>query len=124
MSTTPQFEIPTNMRNMTEQSVQLTRTAIKSYLQFFQQAVPGNVLGSSELSSKVLGYAERNIANAFDFAQRAVQVRDIQSLVKLQMEFIQAQMQGMTEQAKELTETVTRVATDSVRTPTRGGSSS
>ena len=41
MSTTPQFEFPTDMRKMTEQSMEQVRTAIHGYLQFFQRAVPG-----------------------------------------------------------------------------------
>ena len=40
MSTTPQFEIPTDMRKMTEQSMEQVRTAIHGYLQFFQRGVP------------------------------------------------------------------------------------
>ena len=58
MSTTPPFEIPTDMRKMTEQSKEQVRSAINGYLQFFQRAIPGNVMGGSELSNKVLGYAE------------------------------------------------------------------
>ena len=123
MSTTP-FEIPTDMRKMTEQSLDQVRTAINGYLQFFQRAVPGNVMGSSELSNKVFGYAERNVASAFEFAQRLVQVRDFQSLTTLQMEFIQAQMQAMTEQAKDLSETAAKALMDSAKTPTKGGPSS
>ena len=52
-STTPQFEIPTDMRKMTEQSMEQARTAINAYLQFFQRGVPGNVMGGSALSDKV-----------------------------------------------------------------------
>ena len=124
MSTTPQFEIPTDMRKLTEQSMEQVRAAINGYLQFFQRGIPSNVMGSSELSNKVFGYAERNVASAFEFAQRLVQVRDIQGLATLQMEFIQAQMQAMTEQAKDLTETATKAVTDSAKTPTKGGPSS
>ena len=123
-SPTPQFEIPTDMRKMTEQSMEQVKTAISGYLQFFQRAVPGNVMGGNELSNKVLNYAERNVANAFEFAQRLVQVRDVQSLAKLQMEFIQAQMQALTEQAKDLSETAIKAMTDSAKTPTKGGPSS
>ena len=54
-------EIPTDVRKMTEQSMQQVRTAIDSHLQFFQRAVPGNVMGGNELSNKVLNYAERNV---------------------------------------------------------------
>ena len=96
MSTTPQFEIPTDMRKMTEQSMQQVRRAINSYLHFFQRGVPSTVTGSSELSDKVFGYAERNVASAFEFAERLVQVRDFQSLIRVQTDFIQAQMQAMT----------------------------
>ena len=124
MSTTPQFEIPTDMRKMTEQSMEQVRTAINGYLQFFQRGIPSNVMGSSELSNKVFGYAERNVASAFEFAQRLVQVRDIQALAKLQIEFTQAQMQALTEQAKDLSETTTKAVIDSAKTPTKGGLSS
>jgi phasin family protein len=124
MSTTPPFEIPTDMRKMTEQSMEQAKTAISGFLQFFQRGVPSNVMGSSDLSNKVFGYAERNVASAFEFAQRLVQVRDIQALATLQMEFIQAQMQAMTEQAKDLSETATKAVMDSAKTPTKGGLSS
>ena len=103
------FEIPTDVRKMTEQSMEQVRTAINGYLQFFQRAVPGNVMGGNELSNKALNYAERNVASAFEFAQKLVQVKDVQDLVKLQTEFIQSQMQAMTEQAKDLSETATKV---------------
>jgi hypothetical protein len=124
MSTTPQFEIPTDLRKMTEQSMEQVKTAINGYLQFFQRAIPGNVMGGNELSNKVLNYAERNVATAFEFAQRLVQVRDVQSLASLQMEFIQAQMQALTEQAKDLSETTTKAMMDTAKTPTKGGLSS
>ena len=124
MSTTAQFKIPADMRKMTEQSMEQVRTAIHSYVQFFQRAVPGDVMGGSELTDKILGYAERNVARAFEFALRLVQVRNIQDLVSLQMEFIQAQMQAMTEQAKDLSETATKALMDSLKTPTKGGLSS
>ena len=124
MSTTPQFKIPTDMLKMTEQTLEQVRAAIHSYLQFFQRAVPGDVMGGSELADKILGNTERNVASAFEFAQRLVQVRDIQSLMSLQAEFVQAQMQAMTEQAKDLTETTTKALTERSKTPTKGGLSS
>ena len=124
MSTTPQFKIPTDMLKMTEQTLEQVRAAIHSYLQFFQRAVPGDVMGGSELADKILGNTERNVASAFEFAQRLVQVRDIQSLMSLQAEFVQTQMQAMTEQAKDLTETTTKALTERSKTPTKGGLSS
>ena len=124
MSTTPPFEIPTDMRKVTSQSMEQARTAINGYLHFLQGHIPGNIMGGSELSNKILGYAERNVGSAFEFTQRLVQVRDVQSLAKLQMEFIQAQMQALTEQGKDLSETATKAVMDSAKIPTKGGISS
>ena len=81
-------------------------------------------MDGSELTNKILGNAERNVASAFEFAQRLVQVRDVQGFAKLQAEFIQAQMQAMTEQAKDLSETATKALTESAKIPTKGGLSS
>ena len=125
MSTTPQFEIPGDMRKMTEQTLEQVRAAIHSYLQFFPRTVPGNVMGGSELTDKILGYAERNVTSAFEFTQKLMQARDIQALISLQTEFFQAQMQAMTEQAKDLGETVVKALTErATTTPTKGGLSS
>ena len=124
MSTTPPFEIPTDMLKMIEQSMEQVGTAINGYLQFFQRSVPSNLMGGSELTNKVLIHAEHNVASALAFARRLLQVKDPQDLFMLQMEFIQAQMQAMAEQAKELGEATTKAAMDSVNTPTKGGLSS
>jgi len=46
-SGTPKFEIPTDMRKMTEQSLEQGKTAINAYLQFFKQSAPENDIGGS-----------------------------------------------------------------------------
>ena len=122
--TTPQFEIPTDMRKMTEQSMEEVRTAINAYLDFFKRSVPEDILGGSALSDRILAYAELNLASAFEFAGRLAQVKDIQGLAKLQMDFIQAQMQAVAEQAKYFSETMTKAMMDSLKTPIKGGLSS
>ena len=60
----------------------------------------------------------------YDFHEGQVRVRDIHDLTRLQMEFIQAQMQALTEQAKDLSETAIKAMTDSAKNPTKGGPSS
>jgi hypothetical protein len=116
-SGTPKFEIPTDMRKVTEQSLEQVKTAINAYLQFFKSNVPENVMGGSALSDKILNYAERNVASAFEFAQRLAQVNNVQDIFMLQTEFMRAQMQAMADQAKDLAETTTKALTDSMKTP-------
>jgi len=123
MSTAPQVEIPTDMRTITEKSMEQVKAAISGYLQFFQRGIPSTVIGSSELSDKVFGYTERNVTSAFEFAQRMVQVRNVQDIVLLQTEFIRAQTKAMAEQAKDLNETATKLVMGSEKTATKGGPS-
>lgn len=105
----------TDLRKATDQSLEQVRSAIRSYIQFLQRAVPETVLGGPELSNKVLGYAEHNVANAFEFGQRLLQVRDVQALVQLQMEFIQKQTQTITEQAHDLQEITTKMVFENIK---------
>jgi hypothetical protein len=48
--------------------------------------------GAKDVNEKAMSYDERNVANAFAFADRLVHVRHIQQAIALQTEFIQAQM--------------------------------
>lgn len=114
-SKTSPFEIPADLGKMSEESLKQVRSAIRGYVEFLERAVPENVLGSSDLGNKVLTYAERNVATAFEFGQRLMLVRDVQSLMKLQMEFIQAQTQLMTEQVYELRDATTKAVMDRAR---------
>jgi hypothetical protein len=68
--------------------------------------------------------SERNVASAFEFAQRLVQAKDVNELANLQMEFIKAQMQAMTEQARDLSNAAMTTLMESSRTSTKGGLSS
>jgi hypothetical protein len=114
-STTPPFEIPTDMHNTTEQSLAQVRMAIDAYTQFLQRAIPEDIMGGSELCNKVLTYAERNLASAFEFGQRLMLVRDVRSLVQLQMDYIQRQTRAMTEQAFDLREATCKTVLENLQ---------
>lgn len=111
------FEIPPEMRNVAEQSVVQARQAFDSFMDAAQKAaakleeqaavVQAGAKGANE---KIMGYAERNIAASFDFAQRLARAKDVQEIGKLQQEFIQAQMKALTEQAQELGQSVAQTA--------------
>ena len=55
-----------------------------------------------------MSFAERNILSAFEFAEKIVQAKDIQKMVRMQSLFVQSQMHALTEQAKDLGETISR----------------
>ena len=59
-------------------------------------------------------FAEQNIASSFELAQQLVQAKDVQEVLRLQADYIKTQMQVLTEQAKELGESTSKVAKDAM----------
>ncbi len=130
-NTTPRFEVPNEMRAVAERSVQQAKLAFNNYLQATQETVStleervtANRAGAQDISKKAMTFAERNVLSAFEFAQRIVQAKDIQDLVRILTEFLQSQMQVLSEQLKELGDTAAKTAMDSVKTPPKGSLSS
>jgi phasin len=115
------FEIPADMRAMAEKSVEQARVAFNTFMTAAQEAMAtfegqakAAQAGAKDMSEKALGYAERNVANTFAFADRIVHAKDAQEFIRLQTEFVQAQMKELAEQAKELGESAARMAMKSV----------
>ncbi|HEV7981968.1 MAG TPA: phasin family protein [Xanthobacteraceae bacterium] len=117
----PHFEVPAELRAMTEKSMEQARAAFNAFMSAAQQAASqfeGQAkavqAGAKDVSEKAMSYAERNVANAFAFADRLVHAKDIQQVIALQTEFIQAQMKELAEQAKELGGAASKLAMKSV----------
>jgi phasin len=114
------FEIPAEMRAFAERSFEQARIAFDKFMEAAQQTM--NTLegqskvaqeGAKEINQKIMGFAEQNVATAFDYAQKLVQAKDPQSLMALHGEFVQAQMQVLADQARELTDIASKAARDS-----------
>jgi phasin len=117
----PHFEVPAELRAMTEKSMEQARVAFNTFMTAAQQAIThfegqAKVVqaGAKDVSEKAMSYAERNVANTFAFADRLVHAKDIQQVIALQTEFVQAQMKELAEQAKELGAAASKIATKSV----------
>ena len=129
-SPTLQFEIPNEMRAVAERSVEQAKAAFQQLLQAAQESVStleervtASQLGALDISKKAMSFAERNVLSAFEFAQKVVQTKDTQELVRMQTEFVQSQMQALSEQVKHLGE-VSKAAMDSKKSSKTGGVSS
>ena len=125
-NTTPRFEVPNEMRAVAERSVQQAKLAFNNYLQATQETVStleervtASRAGAQDISKKAMTFAERNVLSAFEFAQRIVQAKDIQDLVRILTEFLQSQMQVLSEQLKELGDTAAKTAMDSAKSHQR-----
>ena len=113
------FEIPEQMRDFAEKSVDQARKAFDSFMEATQKAVTTmeeqtNVAqsGSLGMNKKVLDYAEEHVDAAFNLAQQIVRANDVQEILKLQSDYLKSQMEALGEQARELSDSATRTAGD------------
>jgi phasin len=120
MQRTP-FDIPDQMREVADRSVEQAKKAIGQYLDATHEAVAkaeGSARsvrdGAAEVSRQALAYVEENVAASFDFAHRLVQARTIEEIAALQKEFMARQMASFTEQGKSLGGMMGRAATDAM----------
>lgn len=107
MSNTP-FEVPNELRDFAERSVDQARKAFEGFVTVAQKAVGAadtaaatTTTQAKSLGSQVLGYAEQNVNAAFDHAHKLVKVKDPQEAFALQSEYLKAQLASLQEQAKE-----------------------
>jgi phasin len=119
------FDVPTQMRQFAEQSVEQARKAVDGFMTAAQKAVTTMETqadtaktGVKDVGQKAMGFAEQNITNSFEFAQKLVRAKDIQEVMALQQEYLQLQMKAMSEQAKDLGTHATKMAMDSAKPKT------
>ena len=108
------FEIPTEMRNVAEQSVVQARQAFDGFMSAAQKAIErveeqtvAAQAGAKGAGEKAMSFAEKNISSSFDFAQRLVRAKDMEEMMRIQSEFMRSQMETLSNQAKELGQAAT-----------------
>lgn len=111
------FDVPTQMRQFAEQSVEQAKKAVDGFLTAAQKTAAAietqaNTAqsGAKDVRERVMSFAEQNIANSFEYAQKLVRAKDVQEVMALQQEFLQSQMQAMQAQAKDLGSAATQAA--------------
>ena len=130
-SPTPQLGIPNELRAVAELRIEQAKGAFADFMRAAQGAVSAledrftaSQASANEIGDKAMSFAERNVSSAFELAQKIVQTKDFQELVRMQTEFAQSQMNVLSEQVKDLGETVSKASTDSMKSSIMGGLSS
>jgi len=115
----PKFDdfIPAEMRAFAEQSVQQARKAFDDLMIATQRAVSTfeghatNAQASArEIQRKVVAFSERNVAASLEFAQKLLQAKDPEDVLKLHADYVKKQMQTLSEQAQEMAQHATKAA--------------
>ncbi|GAB6845936.1 phasin [Methylorubrum rhodinum] len=108
MSNVPNYEVPTEMRDFAEKSVEQARKAFDSFIGAARRTadtVQGSTdlarTNASNLSTRGFEFAEQNVNAAFDLAQKLVRSRDVQEAMQHQAEYVRSQFAAIQAQAKE-----------------------
>lgn len=112
------YEIPAEMRDFAEKSVEQARKAFEGFFGATQKAVGSVDTGAfsvatnmKEVGVKAMSFTETNMKSAFDHAQKLVHAKDMQEVLQLQTEYLKSQMSSLQEQAKEMGATVQKAVT-------------
>ena len=104
----PAYEVPAEMREFAEKSVDQARKAIDGFMSAAQKTADtfeGSATtvqaSARDAARKTFAYTEQNLTAAFDLAQRMVRAKDMQEAMQIQAEFVRSQFEAMQTQMKE-----------------------
>ena len=123
MQRTP-FDIPEQMRDAADKSVDQARRAFDPVIDATQKAVAkaeGSVKsmreGAAEVNRQALAFVEENVAASFELAQKLVRARTVEEVAAVQQEFLRRQMEAAAEQGKAIGTMMGRAAKGAMKPP-------
>lgn len=103
------YDVPNEMREMAEKSVDQAKKAFDGFVGAASKAVEAAEshaahaqVHSRDLAKKAIGYAEQNVSAAFDLAQKLVHAKDVEDVVRIQSEFLKSQMSALQTQMTDI----------------------
>ena len=97
--------------DMMTQGFEQTRKAMEKYADFFEKGMKASPLFDADLNKKLKDYIDKNTAAANEFVRKLSEVKDVPSFWQVQTDFMQTQWKILSEQMKDLGETVTKSVT-------------
>jgi hypothetical protein len=102
-----------------KQTAVQTRGALDSYFDFLQKAVSSFPSDETALGGKMKSFTEQNVAAAKKFVDELSQAKDFQQVIRIQAEYMQAQLHAFVEQTQSLSEEFTKMMTSEMKMPFR-----
>lgn len=109
MATKSPYEIPAEMRDFAEKSVDQAKKAFDGFMGAAQKTVEQTSVSTEsarnnvqDMTRKSMAYAEHNVTAAFDLAQKLVRSKDLTEAMQHQAEFLKSQMASLQNQMKDI----------------------
>jgi phasin len=106
------MEVPAQVREFAEKSVDQAEKAISSFMDSASKSVamiPGPM---TDVAKQALAITEANLKASFEHARKLMHVKDINEVMQLQSDFLRNQFGAATEQLKQMTGGVVTAAKD------------
>ena len=87
------------------------------YFDHLRKTIVSAPAGGTVFGEKVKVYAEKNIAATQEFVRDLSYAKDIQDMLRIQMEFMRSQLEAFGEQAKDLSEAYIKAASGQTTKP-------
>lgn len=103
------YEIPNEMRDFADKSVEQARKAFDGFLDAAYKA--SNTLENQAntaqnnvraVAGAAVSFAEQNMSASFAYAQRLVRATSIEEVLRIQAEFAKSQIETLTKQVQEM----------------------
>ena len=109
------FEIPDEMRNLAEQSVEQAKRAFDAVITAAHHTVTNledraaaAQAGAKDMSQKAVAFTKGNVEASFDFAQKIVRAKNVDEMMRLQAEYVRVQLETLADQASQLGQAATK----------------
>lgn len=103
------YEIPAEMRDFAEKSVEQARRAFESFLDAAYKAsstMETHATSTQDNMRAVAGaavsFAEQNLSASFNYAQRLARAGSVEEVLKIQSEFAKSQIETLSKQMNEM----------------------
>ena len=92
-------------------------SAMDYYFDHLKETIASAPSGGTEFGEKVKACAEQNISATQEFVRDLSYAKDIQDILRIQMEFMRSQLEAFGEQAKDLGEAYVKAASGQTTKP-------
>src|SRR6516165_550816 len=118
----PKYEEPlkaltTSATQTTDQITKQTQGTMENYFGWLQTTMSSVPWSNTNLNRIFLSNATQNVTATFAFMHKLSQAKSFQEVVRIQTEFMEAQMNSFNEQAKIIGEIYVKAAEDAMKSP-------
>mgnify|MGYP001815426963 CR=1 FL=1 len=116
----PSFEVPPELRELTEKNIEQARASYAQFLDFFTQSIAAwsgassNTMtpGFKRVQDRAIEFAKENAEGSFKLAQELAHATDIQQMLAIQNHYAQKQIQTYSRQVQELAHLMSNAFSD------------